>query len=769
MMESNQKKILFFQRFFNSFPEPAFAVDPSGKIIEWNKAMEEFCGIKAEQIIGKTSEECKISLYQKSQPLLIENYIKSKKHPDSTFIKEEILTLYNGQEINVLSKVSLIYDDSDELIGGVQTFQDISEHVSAEKLLAEDLLKYSVLFNNSYDAIILYDLNGNILEVNKKALNLFQFNQEIFLKLKLSHLFPEREKKHLHNFLDVFHTKNFNFDEFNLIKSNNSEFFGEVSADLIELEKQEIVQLIIRDITEKKHIEENLAAEREMLAVTLAGIGDGVITLDSEGSIILINKVAEKILEMDYNEVFGKKIFNITALYKEKSHEHYELHEVKTMLGKRANPPISISILKMKDGREKIIEHEIAPIHNKEGEITGNIIVFRDITDKRKKEAEDFKNQKIESIGLLAGGIAHDFNNILTAVLGNTALLKMDLDEHSEKFSILNELETAIHRASKLTHQLLTFSKGGTPIKKFMHIGDVLKESANFALHGKKNEVKFKFSPDLWPVQIDEGQISQVIHNLVINAVQATKINPKILIQANNYIMEPDNIMMLTPGNYVKISIQDFGEGISEENQEKIFDPYFTTKKTGSGLGLSVCYSILTRHNGKIIVDSKIDEGSTFTFYLPAHPEIILKMEDKSDLPKKNFNTNARILILEDEKPIRVLLEKFLRKKNFYVESAADGEKILNLYQDALDRGQEFDILILDLTIKGGMGGDETFKKLLELNPNVKAIVASGYSTKKILSDYKQFGFAGMLSKPFMMSDLLEEIEKLLENKEFND
>jgi len=188
MMGANRKKTMFFQRILNSFPEPAFAVDSKCKIIEWNKAMEEFCGIKAEQIIGKTSSEFNVPFYQESQPLLIESYIKSNKHSNSTYTKEEILTLNNGQDVNVLSKVSLIYDDLNELMGGVQTFQDISEHVSAEKLLAEDLLKYSVLFNNSYDGIILHDLNGNILEINKKALNLFQFNQKTFLKLKLDQL-----------------------------------------------------------------------------------------------------------------------------------------------------------------------------------------------------------------------------------------------------------------------------------------------------------------------------------------------------------------------------------------------------------------------------------------------------------------------------------------------------------------------------------------------------------------------------------------------------
>ncbi|MHA1560922.1 MAG: PAS domain-containing hybrid sensor histidine kinase/response regulator [Promethearchaeota archaeon] len=762
-MELNQKKTLFFQRILNSFPEPAFAVDSNCIIIEWNKAMEEFCGIKAEQIIGKTSSEFNIPFYQKPQPLLIESYIKSKNRTKSVVTKEEILTLNNGQEVNVLSKVSLIYDDSKKLIGGVQTFQDITEHVSAEKMLAEDLLKYSVLFNNSYDAILLYDLSGKILEINKKALNLFQFNQKNFLKLKLSQLFPKRESDHLHIFLDVFHKNNVNFDEFYLMKSNKTEFIGEVYANLIELENREIVQLIIRDITEKKHTEENLVAEREMLSITLAGIGDGVTTLDSEGNIILINRVAEKILEMNYNEVFGKNLFKLIPFYREKSNEQYDPLEVEEMFLERITFPPPFSLIKMKDGREKIIEHNIAPIHNKNGIITGNIIVFRDITDKRKKEAEDFKNQKIESIGLLAGGIAHDFNNILTAVLGNTALLKMDLDENSEKLSILNELESAIYRASKLTHQLLTFSKGGSPIKKFMNIASIIKESANFALHGTKNEIEFKFSPALWPVHIDEGQISQVTHNLVINAVQATKTNPKIIIQASNYLMEQKNIFMLTSGNYVKISIQDFGAGITDENQKKIFDPYFTTKERGSGLGLSVCYSILTRHNGKITVDSKINIGSIFTFYLPAFPEVAIKPEETSNTIKRTFSKDVRILILEDEKPIRVLLEKFLRKNNFYVESAADGEKIIKIYQDAFDKGQEFDIVILDLTIKGGMGGDEAFQELLKINSNVKAIVASGYSTKKILSDYKHFGFAGMLSKPFMMTDLLKEIERLLD------
>ncbi|MHA1720830.1 MAG: PAS domain-containing hybrid sensor histidine kinase/response regulator [Promethearchaeota archaeon] len=762
-MELKQNDRLFFQKIFNNFPEPAFAVDSNCEILEWNKAMEEFCGISAKQIIGKKCSEFEFPFYQNPQSLLIETSIKSKLEPNKTFSKEEILILGNGKEVNVLSKVSLVYDDSSNLIGGIQTFQNISEHVTAEKMLAEDLLKYSALFNNSYDAIIIHNLEGEIIEINNKALKLFQYNQKSFLNLKLDHLFPHKERNHLNEFINRFYEKNFNFDEFILIKADGSHFIGEISANLIGLEKQDVVQLIIRDITEKKHTEENLAAEKEMLAVTLAGIGDGVITLDSEDKIILINRAAEEILEMDYFELFGKKPFQILPFYKKKSNMQYDPKDIKKLFFEHNEFSPPFSVIKMKDGREKIIEHNIAPIHNKKGLISGNIIVFRDITEKRKKEAEDFKNQKIESIGLLAGGIAHDFNNILTAVLGNTALLKMDLNENSEKYSIINELEAAIHRASKLTRQLLTFSKGGAPIKKYMLIEDVLKESAIFALHGTKNEVEFKISPDLWPVHIDEGQISQVIHNLIINAVQATKKNPKIIIQAKNYLMEPENILILPHGKYVQVSIQDFGAGISEDNQEKIFDPYFTTKKTGSGLGLSVCYSILTRHNGKIAVESKVDKGSTFTFYLPAFPDAVLEFEKINDKVKKPYKTNARILILEDERPIRVLLEKYLRKKNFYVESASTGEIILQLYQKALDKGEKFDLLILDLTIKGGMGGEETFQNLKKIDPNVKAIVASGYSTKKILSDYKHFGFAGMLSKPFKMSDLLREIEKLME------
>jgi len=353
MMELNQKKTLFFQKIFDSFPEPAFAVDSNCKILEWNKAMEDFCGIKAEEIIGKTSFEYNNQFHHTCQPLLIESYIKSKKHSNSIYTKEETITINSGQEVNVLSKVSLIYDNSNNLVGGVQTFQNITEHVTAEKMLAEDLLKYSVLFNNSYDAIILYDLNGKILEINKKALNLFQFNQKFFLKLKLSQLFPKREFEHLHIFLDVFHKENVNFDEFYLLKSNKTEFIGEVYANLIELENQEILQLIIRDITEKKHIEEKLASEREMLAVTLAGIGDGVSTLDSEGNIILINRVAEKILEMDYNKVFGKNLFNLIPFYREKSNEQYDPLEVEEIFLRRSTFPPPVSLIKMKKKKKK--------------------------------------------------------------------------------------------------------------------------------------------------------------------------------------------------------------------------------------------------------------------------------------------------------------------------------------------------------------------------------------------------------------------------------
>jgi CheY-like chemotaxis protein len=381
-------------------------------------------------------------------------------------------------------------------------------------------------------------------------------------------------------------------------------------------------------------------------------------------------------------------------------------------------------------------------------------------------EQELQKIQKLESIGILAGGIAHDFNNILTAILGNISLAKMEANPKDEIYERLVEAEKASLQAKNLTQQLLTFSKGGAPIKKTESITEVIKDSAEFALRGSNVKCEFFIPNDIWPVEVDKGQISQVISNLIINADQAMPEGGIIKVRVENVApvgavrpCQPVAELPIKDGKYVKIEIEDDGIGIPKEHLPKIFDPYFTTKQKGSGLGLATSYSIIKRHDGYIAVESELGVGTTFYIYLPASSKQILT---KKDAEERLILSKGRILVMDDEEVVRDVAGIMLKRIGYDVEFADDGAEALELYKKAEESGQPFDAVIVDLTIQGGMGGEQMIKKLLEIDPNVKAIVSSGYSTDAIMSNFKQYGFSGVVTKPYRIAELSETLYKVL-------
>ncbi|MHA1452494.1 MAG: hybrid sensor histidine kinase/response regulator, partial [Promethearchaeota archaeon] len=376
-----------------------------------------------------------------------------------------------------------------------------------------------------------------------------------------------------------------------------------------------------------------------------------------------------------------------------------------------------------------------------------------------RKEIE--KTEKINALGILAGGIAHDFNNILTAVLGNISLAEMsDKDESKRR---LNEAKKAIIRSKELTQQLLTFSKGGTPIKKLSSITTLLRETSNFAIRGSNVKIAYDIPRDLWAAEIDKGQISQVINNLVLNSMQAMPNGGTLYIQANNKPIYEGSKLPLIPGNYIVITVQDEGVGIPEKYLDQIFDPYFTTKEKGSGLGLATSYAIISKHRGHITVKSKVGIGSMFSVFIPAisdkQPEEMKKMVE--DL----IYGTGKILLMDDEEIIRKVAKLMLEKLGYSVTTTVDGEKAIELYNTALTKGEPFDVVILDLTIPGGMGGKETVKELQKIDPNLKAIVSSGYSVDPIMSEYKKFGFAGIIAKPWKFEEFSRVIHSVLNDK----
>jgi PAS domain S-box-containing protein len=378
---------------------------------------------------------------------------------------------------------------------------------------------------------------------------------------------------------------------------------------------------------------------------------------------------------------------------------------------------------------------------------------------KRRLEEELLKANKLESIGVLAGGLAHDLNNSLTAILGNISLAKKSTKADDEQFKRLAEAESACLRARDVTQQLLTFSTGGAPVRREVPIAPLLREWTGFALSGANVICELHMPDDLWCADIDEGQISRVINNLVINAQQAMPEGGTISIKAENTTVDPDEQMTGLPlpgGNYIKIDVQDQGTGIPEAHLARIFDPYFTTKQKGSGLGLSIAYSVTKSHNGYIAVDSKLGVGTTFHIYLPSTGRQATAPEEE---PANSKGGSLRVLVMDDQESIRDLISAVLTDlEDNEVEFANDGLSAIELYKQAKEQGRPFDVVMMDLTIPGGMGGEEAIKKLREIDPHTRAIVISGYSNDPIMADFTKHGFDGVIRKPFEIDELIDTL-----------
>ncbi len=395
------------------------------------------------------------------------------------------------------------------------------------------------------------------------------------------------------------------------------------------------------------------------------------------------------------------------------------------------------------------------------------IATVTDITEKLKNERELQKVSRLESLGLLAGGIAHDFNNLLSGIFGYISLARLQVPKASKVDGYLERAEKAMQRTTALTHQLLTFAKGGEPLKNAVDLAQLVKESAGFVVHGSNVKLEFNRDPDLWQVFVDKGQMDQVISNLVINADQAMPEGGTISITIKNL----DNGSGLEPGldrrKYVRIIISDQGSGISAEHLEKVFDPYFTTKPTGCGLGLALCFSIISKHQGFIRAESEIDLGTTFTIDLPAVVEIETENWASEDGPvaevekEGDCTVSLKILVMDDEPVLQEIAVEMLSLLGHSAVSVSDGREAVRIYTEAFKIDQAFDLIIVDLTIPGGMGGLETFETLRELNPAIKAIVSSGYSTDPVMANYSDYGFAGVIAKPYLVSEVKETIDRI--------
>ena len=427
-----------------------------------------------------------------------------------------------------------------------------------------------------------------------------------------------------------------------------------------------------------------------------------------------------------------------------------------------SNKPYEISHRIVRpDGTERIVHERAAVTRDGQGNPVRMAGTVQDVTEHRKMEAEILKAQKLDSIGVLAGGIAHDFNNLLLGILGNVSVAKTYCRPGEKVAEMLDEIEKAALRTKSLTRQLLTFSKGGQPVREPVSMEQIARDTAHIVLRGSNVTCGYSFSGGLWPVDADQGQLSQALNNIILNSMQSMPDGGAVKISSENIDVTEGAPLPLRPGRYVKTTIEDQGFGIPIKLLPKVFDPFFTTKQKASGLGLAVTYSIIKKHQGHIGIDSQTGAGTSVHVYLPA------SKENQAGKEKDMICTGSgRILVMDDEELVRDVSSEMLKVLGYEAQFATEGQEAIDRYKAAMDEGRPFDLVILDLTVPGGMGGKETMKKLLELDPGVKAIVSSGYSKDTILAEYKKFGFSGVIAKPYRVSEFSKAVkDALLVNK----
>ncbi|MBN2545947.1 MAG: PAS domain S-box protein [Spirochaetes bacterium] len=628
----------------------------------------------------------------------------------------------------------------------------IVDYAKLKHAFLEAQMIYKKLFESVSDAIFVVDKNSeDIIDANHAACKLFDYKIDELKNIKFNKLYKKNKSLRYDSYSSVI----------TCFRKKGHVFFAENSTNELIIDNKSLKIIAIRDITEKLEEQNRLNQEKELLDITLTSITDGVITTDNKGKIILMNNVAEQFTGYKINEAIGRPLNEIFITMDQQDKNREMIKDV--FLRKNKIEHIKNVILKSKKGENKLIKRTIALIKGKKNKIFGSVIVFTDITEQEKIEKELIKRQKLESLAILAGGIAHDFNNFLVGILGNINLLRFTLDENHKSFNLIMQAEKAALRAKELTQQLLTFSKGGLPVKKITSINTIIKESALFAVCGSNVKCSINIPENLWPLNVDPGQMGQVINNLIINANQSMPNGGVINITAYNMKNSQNNKNLLPENHYVVIKISDEGCGISEKNVDRVFDPFFTTKEGGSGLGLTTTYSIIKNHNGYIEVKSNLNKGTTFLIYLPAAPNEKIIMEDET--VHEEYKGKGNILIIDDDKIVLNVISNMLDYLGYDFSIVNNSMDAVVYYKSAINSNKPYDAVIIDLTLPDDLSGEEILKELISIDKNTKAIVTSGYSNSPILSNYKKYGFAGILQKPYKLFELSKVLHGILNIK----
>ncbi len=504
---------------------------------------------------------------------------------------------------------------------------------------------------------------------------------------------------------------------------------------------------------------QELADEKERLAVTLRSIGDAVIATDVESRIVLMNRVAEQLTGWPSSDAVGRPLGDVLPLLDPGTRQRQPDPVQAVLAGKSIWALPVQSVLVRRDGRETFVADSVAPIRDQESRTIGVVLVFRDVTERRKVEEQLQNAQKLEALGILAGGIAHDFNNLLTGVFGYLDLAHRRAEDPPQVSRILAKALNVLGRARGLTGQLLTFSRGGEPVSEPLALGELVRKSVDFALSGSNVVSEVRIVEDLWACQGDRRQIDQVVDNLLLNARQAMPEGGTVEVIAENAEITDTMRVPLAAGRYVRLTVRDSGPGIAPEIRSRIFEPFFTTKTQGTGLGLATSYSIVRKHGGHIDVESEVGAGTRFMVYLPASEAPAYG--DDASLDRAHAG-EGRVLVMDDEEYVRDVVQEMLDELGYEALLVADGDAAVRAFDAAHGTPRAFNAVILDLTIPGSVGGAAVLERLRAIDPDVRAVASSGYSGDPIMADPRSHGFVAQLTKPYTTEDVGRVMSRVL-------